>query len=211
MPLRLPVRSLEPAELDARLERGDRRHGALFYRPSCDGCQACEAIRLDLSRFVPSKTHRRILKRGDRALRVVRAEPISDAERVRLYDRHRFGRGLAREDATPMDEVGYQRFLVDRYCDSFELQYWSEGRLVGVAITDRGDEALSAVYCFYDPDFASLSIGTYSILKLTELARGMGMRHLYLGLHIEGCDAMAYKARYRPHERRVAGTWTEFM
>lgn len=209
MPLRLPIRPLTPEELDHRFERGDRRHGSFLYRPSCDDCQACEAIRLPAD-FALSSTQRRVLRKGDRELRVELGSPVADERRIELYDRHRFGRGLAREGATPMDVVSYQRFLVDRLCDAFEIRYHHGDELIGIAIVDRGKRALSAVYCFYDPAFSSLSIGTYSVLKQLDLLRRWGMEHLYLGLYIEGCAAMAYKARYLPHQRRIEGVWRDF-
>lgn len=209
MPLRLPVRSLTGAELDARLERGDRRHGALFYRPTCARCTACQAIRLR-AEFPFSKAHQRVLKRGDATLRIEMGPPEVSDERIALYDKHRFGRGLARDGSPPMDALSYQRFLVDRQCDSFELRYFDGDRLVGLAITDRGERSLSAVYCYYDPELPKLSLGTYSILTQLRLCREWGLEHLYLGLYIVGCGAMAYKARFRPHERLIGEQWTRF-
>ncbi|MAC26911.1 MAG: arginyltransferase [Sandaracinus sp.] len=210
MPLRLPVRALTRSELDDRLARGDRRHGALFYRPTCPECQACQAIRLPAD-FPLSKSQRRVFNRGERELRVEIGSPTVSDERVALYDAHRFGRGLARPEATPMDPLSYQRFLVDRQCDAFELRYFDrDDRLVAVAVTDRGERAMSAVYCYYDPSLPKLSLGTYSILKQLELCQRWDLDWLYLGLYIEGCDAMSYKARFQPHERLVDGTWTRF-
>ncbi len=209
MPLRLPIRQLEGHELDVRLARGDRRHGALFYRPTCPACQACEAIRLPVD-FKLGKTLRRTLRRGDREIRTRLGPPRATSEHVRLYDLHRSARGLARDEGGEMTVLGYQRFLVDRQCDSFELTYSVDGKMVGAAVVDRGETSLSAVYCFYDPAFASLGIGTYSILKQLELCRTWNLEWLYLGLYIAGCDAMEYKARFLPHERLVAKTWTRF-
>ena len=77
-------------------------------------------------------------------------------------------------------------------------------------MTDRGERAMSAVYCYYDPSLPKLSLGTYSILKQLELCQRWDLDWLYLGLYIEGCDAMSYKARFQPHERLVDGTWTRF-
>ncbi|MEM1414672.1 MAG: arginyltransferase [Myxococcota bacterium] len=213
MPLRLPIRALQPPELDARLEAGDRRHGALFYRPSCDRCNACEAIRLRAKDFTFSKSQKRALARGDRLLTTTLGPPRVSPERVALYDAHRFGRRLAGDDQRAMEPIAYQRFLVDRHCDAFELRFEHEGRLVGVAITDRAARSLSAVYCYYDPEIAKelkLGIGTYSILSQVRLCRDWDLEHLYLGLYIRGCAAMEYKARFTPHERLVDGAWTRF-
>ena len=210
MPLRLPLRPLQPAELDARLSAGDRRHGALFYKPSCARCSACEAIRLDVEEYTLSSTQRRTLRKNDALLEIELGPPRVDSERLALYDAHRFGRDLARERRDPIDAATYQRFLVDRYCDSFEIRYRLGGRLVALAVTDRGERALSAVYCYYDPAHARMSLGTYSILKQLELARRWKLDHLYLGLYVAGSPAMEYKSRFRPHERLVGGEWTRF-
>ena len=160
--------------------------------------------------MVFTRSQRRTLRRGNELLKVTVGPPVVDAERVALYDRHRFGRGLARPDTRPMDSNSYQRFLVDRFCDAFEVRYHLGGRLVGVAVTDRGADALSAVYCYYDPDVKGVGIGTFSILKQIEIARERGHRYVYLGLYIEGCPPMAYKARFLPHERRIHGRWRRF-
>jgi arginine-tRNA-protein transferase len=209
MPLRLPARALTPGELDRRLVEGDRRQGFVLYRTACPACTACEPIRIDTQSFTPSRSHRRILARGDRLLDIATSEPTADAERVALYNKHKVGRGLF-DGQPPMDLDSYRDFLVCTCCDSFELCYYLGGRLIGVAIVDRGANSLSAVYCHYDPTYGHLSLGTYSILKQYELCRALGLRYLYLGLYIASCDRMRYKARFLPHERLVEGRWVRF-
>lgn len=206
LPLRLPMRRLKAAELSARLAAGDRRQGLLLYRPKCPRCAACQAIRLDVERFRPNATQRRVLRRGDAGLRTLVARPSVSAEKVALYNRHKLERGLTTGDGL-IDVEGYEQFLVESCTDTLELRYLLNGLLVGVAIADRAADALSAVYCFYDPSFARLSLGTYSILKQIELCRRWSLRWLYLGLYVVGNRAMAYKARYVPHERLIDGVW----
>jgi arginine-tRNA-protein transferase len=110
-------------------------------------------------------------------------------------------------DGEPIDSAGYGAFLVDTCTDSFEMRYRVRGELVGIAVVDRAADALSAVYTFFDPRFASLSPGTYSILKQIELCRRWRLRWLYLGLYVDGCNSMTYKSRFHPHERLVSGSW----
>lgn len=209
LPLRIPARSLTGEELDERLALGDRRQGIFFYRTECGACRACEPIRIDVQRFEPNRSQRRTLARNDALLRVESGPPSVDPERVQLYNRHKEGRGLG-SPRHPIDVDGYREFLVASSCQSFELRYYLQDRLVGVAIADRGANALSAVYCYYDPAFERLGLGTYSILKEIELCRAWGLRHLYLGLYIAECATMLYKARFFPHERLLSGSWREF-
>ncbi len=210
MPLRLPIRPLQPNEFDERLARGDRRHGVAMYTPSCPQCHACEPIRLRISDFVPSKTHRRTLNRGDRILSMEMGPPVLSQSRVQLYEKHLHERKLAFADHPPMTMSRYRGFIVDRFCDTFEIRLLLENKLVAVAVTDRGKKSLSAHYTFYDPTHSHLSLGTYAILKQVQLARARRMKFLYLGLYIEKNASMRYKTRFHPHERLVGGKWTRF-
>lgn len=208
--MRLPSRSLSATELDERLAEGDRRHGPFLYRPSCDECKECEAIRLPVSDIRSRRAHRRVLKKGDRVFRVELGPPTVDDARLALYAKHKRERDLVTGTVGTLDRRGYESFLVDRCTPAFEMRYWDGDHLAAVAIVDRGEVALSAVYCLWDPDYSDVSLGTYSVLKQIELCRRLGMRHLYLGLYIADNRHMSYKDRYRPHERLVDGHWQRF-
>jgi arginyl-tRNA--protein-N-Asp/Glu arginylyltransferase len=148
-----------------------------------------------------------VLARASRELVVELGSPTVDERRVELYNRHKELRKLG-EGA--IDLAGYREFLVMTCCETFELRYRYEDRLIGVALVDRGQTSLSAVYCYYDPEFERLGIGTFSILKQIELARAWKLRHVYLGLFIGDCERMRYKARFLPHERLIGGRWAPF-
>ncbi len=209
LPLRLPVRPLSRAELDQRLVEGDRRQGRMLYRTECPGCRACEPIRVDVARFVPRRTQRRVWRKGQRAIEIEIAPVTTDAEHVWLYNRHKRERGLARDEGD-VSLSTYRLIFGESCCETFEIRYLVEGRLIGVALVDRSETALSAVYTYYDPDDSHLSPGVYSILRQIELCREWGLRYLYLGLYIADCRAMRYKGRYLPHERLIEGEWREF-
>ena len=209
LPLRLPVRRLARDELDERLAAGDRRQGVLLYRPTCPTCQACEPIRVDAKAFSPSRIHRRVLRQTNQSVRVEIGAPRVDSTRVALYNLHKDGRGLA-DGQPPIDQEGYRDFLVESCCESFELRYFVGDELVGVAVTDRGADSLSAVYCHFDPAYAGLSLGTFSILQQLALCRRWSLSWLYLGLYIADCATMRYKAGYLPHERFIASRWCRF-
>ncbi len=208
LPLRIPARGLERDELEERLSRGDRRQGLFLYRPACPGCVACEPIRVDLQRFQPNRSQRRTLSRGDGLLTVELGEPVADLQRVALYNRHKAMRGLSAGQGE-VDVRSYREFLAMTCCDTIEIRYRLGQELVGVAIADRSSAALSAVYCYYDPSYERLGLGTYSILKQLELCRMWELRYLYLGLYIAESLHMRYKARFLPHERLLDGQWQE--
>jgi|SRR5436189_2456092 len=209
LPYRHPVAMLAPEQFDQRLAEGDRRSGVFLYRTQCPACRACQPIRLDVEKFRPDATQRRMQRRGDALLTVEIGPPIVDPERVRLFNLHRDVRGLASGDS-PLDEESYAEFLTDSCCETLEISYWHDDQLVAVAIADAGRDSLSAVYCFYDPAFRLLSLGTYSILRQIALCRATDRRYLYLGFFIAESPHMSYKSSFQPHQRLVEGEWTDF-
>jgi arginine-tRNA-protein transferase len=208
LPLRIPARPLTRAELDQRLTAGDRRQGIFLYHTHCPDCRACEPIRIEVARFHPGRTQRRTMARNDRLLRVELGAPLADARRVALYNLHKEGRGLG-SGRTPIDIDGYREFLVLTSCETFEIRYNLGDELVGIALVDRGEDSLSAVYCYYDPRYEPLSLGTYSILKQLDLCKRWRLSYLYLGLYIEQSEHMRYKARFLPHQRLIGERWID--
>lgn len=209
LPHRHPVERLAPERFDQCLAEGDRRTGVFLYRTQCPTCRACEPIRLDVARFLPDATQRRMARRGTELLAVRVGEPLVEERRIALFNQHREVRGLASGD-TPLDELSYAEFLTESCVQTLEFSYWHEGRLVAVAIADAGQQALSAVYCYYDPHFRLLSLGTYSILRHVDFCRATRRQFLYLGFYIAESTHMSYKARFRPHQRFVGGQWVDF-
>lgn len=186
---------------------GFRRSGDLVYRPHCRGCRACLAVRVPVDAFAPDRSQRRCLARNaDLDARVVPAR--RDEEHLTLYQRYL----RARHAGGGMDDHGAPEF------EQFLLGSWSEGRflelrrrdthaLLGVAMTDLVEGALSAVYTFYDPDQAARSLGTWAILQQIEWARREGRSHLYLGYWIAGHGKMDYKRHFRPLEGFDGRQW----
>lgn len=209
MPLRRPIDSLTPEEFDQRLEAGDRRTGAFLYNTRCPACQACQPIRIPVAEFQPSRTQRRVWRKGCERVRRESGPAIIDSQRVALFNKHRQLRQLA-TDRSDIDAFGYEHFLVQSCCETIELRYYVEDQLAAVAICDQGHRAMSAVYTYFDPDYDSLSLGVFSILSQIERCRERGWQHLYLGYFIAESPHMRYKADYRPNERRINGRWQRF-
>ena len=209
MPLCMPLTKITPADADTRLGCGFRRTGEFLYRTNCPNCNACESIRVDVAQFRFSRNARRVLKRGDEKFTQSIGELKADSERVRLFNKHRRTRGLAKRD-TDIDLEEYAWGFVRSCLDSFEISYRYQDQLVAIAICDLGQTSLSAVYTFYDPDLAKDGVGTYSILKQLQHCIDRKLEHLYLGYYVEDSPHMVYKQRFRPHERLIDGQWVRF-
>lgn len=209
MPLHWPIGEVGPAALDDYMALGYRRSGTFLYRTACHECHACQPTRLDVESLRLSRSLHRVLQRGDSVLEVRVQSPAVDSVRVELLNRHRLERQLASTSGV-LDHSDYESFLVETCCDTREISYWLDGAMVALATVDFGAESLSAVYCFFNPDYAKLSLGTYSILSQVRLARSTGRRYLYLGMYVAGNSHLKYKARFRPHQRRIDGRWQSF-
>lgn len=208
LPMCLPTKPVTRARFDQLMEAGYRRTGAFFYNTQCPNCSACEPLRLDVEKFQESRSYRRVLQRAS-TLRFEFAEPRADQRRVELFNLHRHGRQLSRNDSD-VTVQDYKAFLMCAANPSLELSVWQDDLLLSVAITDIGRDCMSAVYCCFDPAYSDFSLGTLSILKQIEIARAQKMKWLYLGLYVAANQHLSYKARFKPHQRRINGQWQDF-
>jgi arginine-tRNA-protein transferase len=209
LPLYRQDRRLNLDETDARFATAERRVGAALYHTACPTCRACEGLRIDVGQFAPSKGQRRVLAKWERDTRVEIGTPTVTDAKLDLYNRHKQARGLSDPDDIAMTPLGYSAWLVSSCFLTVEMRYWWRDRLVGVGIVDLGRTAASSVYFYFDPDpeVARLSPGVFSVLREIALCRATGRQHLYLGLYVEDCRHLTYKAEYRPHERLRDGDW----
>ena len=80
---------------------------------------------------------------------------------------------------------------------------------MGACLTDRLGDGLSAVYSYFLPGLEKRSLGSYTILWLIERARALELPYVYLGYWVPESRKMAYKARFRPSEILMGGSWRE--
>jgi arginine-tRNA-protein transferase len=210
MPLRMPLRAIDPEFADRLLAEGNRRTGEFVYSTHCPRCHACEPIRIDCTEFQFSKNHKRVLSRGNSRYRQQIGALVADEARVELFNKHRLLRGLATQDKE-IDLDEYHWGFVRSCFQSFELAYVDHlGKLVCLSVCDRGRQSMSAVYTYFDPELQRESLGTYAILRQVEYCRQENLRYLYLGYYVRNSEHMKYKARFLPHERLVHGRWVRY-
>jgi arginine-tRNA-protein transferase len=190
-------------DLDHLLERGYRHFGAVYFRPMCAACSECVTLRVPVKTFAISRSQKRAHRTASRFRREVGAPKVDD-ERLALY--RRWHRSRERErgwDESPVDPERYALDFAFPQATAREVAFYDDaagGRLVGLGIVDETRRALSAVYFFYDPDVEGVSLGVAHIVALIEQARETGLEHVYLGYRVVGCESLAYKARFQPHE-----------
>ncbi len=183
-------------------QNGFRRSQNLIYRPACEGCAACQSVRIVAAGFSPSERFRRVIKTNkDVASAVVapRATPEQFALFRRYLEARHAGGGM-----TQMTFVDYEYMVEDTPVQSVLVEYRLTSDpaqpLVAVALTDVMSDGLSMVYSFYDPDLVRRGLGNHVILDHIEQVRQTGLSYVYLGYWVKGSAKMAYKAQYKPME-----------
>ncbi len=186
---------------------GFRRSGPHLYRPACEGCGACVPVRLEAARFTPRRCQRRTLRRNRDLLQHWRPACF-DGEYFDLYQRYLAARhrGGGMDDPTP---GAFKGFLCASWSDTrfLELRHPHDDRLLAVGVVDCMDDALSAVYTFFEPEAQLRSLGRLMVLLEVELTLALGLRWLYLGYWIRDSARMRYKTEYQPLEYLWGGRW----
>ena len=198
------------ANIDVKLytqfsEFGFRRSGEHLYRPKCLNCQACIPIRIPVNSFTPSRSHRRCLKINN-DLQVEDVTSIDNDECYSLYEKYialRHSNG----DMFPASRKQYSEFLSTAWGTTHYLQFRKNGTLVAIAVTDVLENAVSAIYTFFDPEEEKRSLGRYCILQQLQWAEELGVDYLYLGYWIKKCQKMSYKIDYRPFQLLINNAW----
>lgn len=187
---------LDPDLYHDFMDHGFRRSGDIFYRPICPTCFECRSLRVPVHEFVPSKSQRRVLRKNE-DINVHAGAPELTDEKCRLYGRYLRERHDSEDHDSPED---LRRFLYRSPVWTLELEYRLKDRLIAVSILDICRRSMSSVYTYFDPDFSTASIGTFTALKEIEICLRRGIHHYYLGFYVKGCTSMNYKTRFRPYE-----------
>jgi arginine-tRNA-protein transferase len=183
-------------------DNGFRRSQNLIYRPACDGCSACQSVRIVAQEFVPSARYRRILKaNADIAVEV--CQPRATAEQFALFKRYLDARH-AGGGMTQMSFVDYEYMVEDTPVQTVVVEYrltsHPQRPLVAVALTDVMPDGLSMVYSFYDPLLDKRGLGNLLILDHIEQVKLAALTYVYLGYWVKDSPKMAYKGQFRPLE-----------
>ncbi len=186
-------------------ERGYRRSGGILYKPDCTNCQACISLRIPVKGYPFSRSERRILKLNS-DLDIFEVENIHHDEFYNLYVRYITLRH-ADGDMFPPNREQYENFFNNPF-DTTHFIVFKKGDLIkAVAIVDEFNNALSAVYTFYDPDDEQRSLGSMAVLWQIQNAQLRNLDYVYLGYWVKPCAKMNYKTRFQPAEIYINKRW----
>lgn len=196
---------LDDVAMGQFLARGYRRNGNCMYNMRCPECSLCVPIRLRPERFQPNRNQRRVWRKNlDVSVEI--APLTMSRENLALLQRFLSTRFPAGRSSA---ESYYTGFFITSISRCFEVRYFLDRQLLGVAVVDASPGWLNAVYFYFDPDQGWRSPGTLNILTLNHICKSQRIEYLYLGYWIDGLAGMSYKNAFRPHELFLDGAWRE--
>ena len=181
------------------VQQGWRRFGAMFFRPICPHCTACESVKIDVKNYHFSKSERRIINKN-KDLKIIVTRPELSQDHLDIHEKyHTHMQNKKDWDHTPTTSQHYYSSFVQG-AESFghEVQYLLHDKLIGVDIIDIFPDGISSTYFFYDPDFDKRSLGKLSLLHQISLAKEQNLEWIYLGYYVKECSSLSYKHDYQP-------------
>lgn len=195
------IQNCQKDEYIKMLERGWRRFGKMHFVPECKDCTKCISMRIDVQNYKFSRSEKRVLKKNIDTKLYIQAPSLS-LEHLNLYHKYHSFMSIKKNwSYSPIEVSEYENSYVkgkDKYAKEF--LYFKDDKLIGVALVDILDNAISSIYCFYDHDYEDLSIGKFSILVQIKIAKELNIPYIYLGYWIEDHFSMGYKYNYKPFE-----------
>ncbi|NRA55692.1 MAG: arginyltransferase [Gammaproteobacteria bacterium] len=202
-----PPLQLTDEAYETLMAQGFRRSADDVYRPHCPQCNDCQSLRINVSDFIPSKSQRRLLAKNKQL--VMKVTQQIKPSYYPLYQKYISVRHCD-GSMYPPNEDQLKSFTQSKWSNIEFIELYHQQQLISVAIVDRTPNALSAVYTFFDPQFAKLSLGSYNILQQIEYAAQNNIKFVYLGYFIDACDSMKYKQKYLPNQRYIDDSWIIF-
>ncbi len=203
--------SVTPGKLDLLLANGWRHFGEHFFRYNLgihdDEIRRVFALRIDLERFVFSKSQRRVIRRNADLESSIGPVSIDD-EIGRLFDIHR-QRFASGAPESIRDFLSADPGRVP--CATLQCSVRNGQKLLAASFFDVGDESVSSIYGMFDPAESKRALGILTMLREIEYAVDIGKRYYYHGYAYEGASFYDYKKRFSALETfDWRGNWTDF-
>ncbi len=186
------------------LANGFRRSGDTIYKPHCDNCSACHALRVAIPDFTLSKSQKRLLNKVKGEISWEMKKDLDD-NWFDLYSRYIKARHRNGTMYPPRKDE-FDKFAKSRWLNTHFLHIYQNNQLIAIAVTDILPFSASAFYTFFEPE-SPISIGTLAVLLQVKYCQLHQKQWLYLGYQIDECAAMNYKVRFQRHQRLVNQRW----
>lgn len=197
--------------MDRLWESGWRHFGSTFFRYNISldegGVRSITPLRLNLDKFVLSKSQRRVLRKNEDVHCEFAPATLSMQARM-MFQRHkaRFKDNVPEELDTFLSESP-----ATVPCPCQECRVYLGQDLIAVSYLDLGRETTSAVYGLFEPEHAGRSLGTLTMLKEIEHSLALGHRYYYPGYATHEPSPYDYKKQLHGLEvlNWETGTWAD--
>jgi leucyl-tRNA---protein transferase len=207
--------SAAPGRMDELWAEGWRHFGPIFFRyrrwRHAGRSLTITPLRMELARFGPSRSQRRVVARN-RDLRVEVRPTALDPELSEMFEAHR--RRFRTDVPDSLHDFLSPLAPAEVPCRNETIRVYSGSRLVAAHFLDVGGDASSSVYSMFDPEESRRSLGVYTILLAAERALALGQRHYYPGYatrepspydykkNLAGLEEYDWRGRWHPLEGR---------
>ncbi|MCK5479479.1 MAG: arginyltransferase [Methylococcales bacterium] len=200
-----PSFSLNTTIYSQLIEQGFRRSGNEVYTPHCPACSECIPTRLLVNQFIPNRNQKRCIRKNQQTTVIVKPAQFEQShyDMYLRYQEHKHPGG----SMTNLSEDDYINFLGSSWCNTLFVEFLVNNELAAVAVVDLLDNALSAVYTFFEPGFSQYSLGTYAVLWQQNRAKELNLEFVYIGFWIKNCRKMSYKTQYQPIQGFIDNEW----
>lgn len=201
-----------PEQYDFLLANAWRHFGSHFFRYNFgiyeDEIRRVIPLRIRLADLKISKSQRRVLRRNaDLEVSISPYEVTSETHQLFEFHKRRFKTGvpnsiydfIARDAASSPTEL-------------LEISVRDRGKLVAASFFDLAECSVSAIYGCFDPEETRRSLGIFTMLKVMEYARDLGLEFYYHGYAYEGSSFYDYKKHFTAIEAfDWYGIWRPFV
>lgn len=195
---RIEPREMSPDQLDEYLAAGWYRIGqSMMY---CDfvtmerDTTGVLWTRVPLEDYSFKRSLRRTRNKVERDFSVEVGPLTHDTEHELLYQRYlTTTSGTRAEDLCELRGVSSPNGA-DIF-DTYEVSVRDGDRLIAFSWFDRGATSIQSITGVYDPDYASYSLGIYTMLRELRYGIDEGLTHFYAGYVLCGDSTMDYKLR----------------
>jgi arginine-tRNA-protein transferase len=182
--------------MDELWAEGWRHFGAIFFRyrrwDHAGRHYTVTPLRVDLSRFAPSRSQRRVLARN-RDLRVEVRPTEPDREMKRMFENHR---RRFREEVPDSLQDFLSHAPATVPCRNETICVYEGGRLIAAHFLDLGRDSTSSVYAMFDPAESRRSLGIHTMLLAIDYSRSRGCRYYYPGYACREPSLYDYKKKF---------------
>ncbi|MEW6737750.1 MAG: arginine-tRNA-protein transferase [Acidobacteriota bacterium] len=182
--------------MDFLLAQGWRHFGVYFFRyqQAWHRGRYCTVmpLRIELSRFLLSRSQKRVLAKNSNIKTLIRATTI-DKEKEELFYRHR-----QRFKQNIPDSI--YTFLSEKPatvpCPNQEICVYIDNKLVAASFLDVGEQSTSAVYAMFEPMESKRSLGIFTMLLAIQYSQAQGCHYYYPGYAYHEPSFYDYKKNF---------------